>query len=196
MKIFFIAIATILCSMTANAQIWVSTGFINASTKTTVSAAGLSTTNTEGFNGLFVGAEYELGINDIFTIAPGVEFKADFLTKNNTQFTKTALAIPVLFRAGFTFADDFRGFVGVGPQIDLGLAYTSVYKTESTTNKYNYYANDCSPFDLGLAFQLGVDYQSQYRLFLKYTLGLLNTSKINNCTMKTNAFEVGLAYKF
>lgn len=188
MKKLLIFAVVLLAVGSVSAQITYSIGYISTGEKALAKGA---TSNTETMNGLTIAVDDNINLTGNLNVAPGVGIDLSFRKLSGETVKKFGLYVPVDFNYGFDLGSDLKLSVYAGPTFDLGLIYN--------TKDYNFYKKEegnMSRFDILLGGGAWLTYQDQYRLQIGYKAGLLNTSKVDNFTVKSNIFSISVGYIF
>lgn len=200
MKKILVIAAAIFCCAALNAQnIWLKAGYGSTSAKVESKSVLGTVTDQENLNGFFVGGEYEIGVGDIFSIAPGAEFAFRTYKESelgvDSKLTEMGINIPIVARAGFDLGS-VRVFANVGPDFYLGITSKATNTSGSLTDTEDMFEDFYNRFDLGVLFGIGAELQGKYRVFCNYDLGVLNTCKVDDCTRKNNTLQFGIGLCF
>lgn len=183
MKKFITIISALVLGMgAANAQtLWVNGGYQLDNFKSKI----LGFNASDASNGLFVGAEYEYGFGNFFSVAPGANLGFTFAEKTFV----CDMSIPVLARAAYSINNQVKPFVNLGPEFNIGLAHN-----ESGESWYGGYG--LSRFGFNLALGGGVVVNEKVRLMINYSFGLSNIYKDSEASIKKDYLRVGIGYSF
>ena len=195
---FALVAAAMLFAGKANAQLNVHVGYAPQTYKTTVKIAGVETESTADMNGFFAGADFNMAISGDLHLDLGanVRFntKSDETSGVKTSSTQMLIDVPVLLNYGLNIHRDFRIAAFAGPAISFALSGNTNTEVLGVSTDADWYDGDNrSRFDLSVMFGVSVDF-TDFRLFGGYNLGLLNTSKADNTTVKGSNWFVGLGY--
>lgn len=199
-KLLFLA-AVLLTAGAASAQITYSLGYINTSItskyEATVGGITASKTNTESMNGFTIGLDDNINLTGDLNVAPGVGMDFSMRKDGDIKYKKFGLYVPVDFNYGFALSSNLKLFVYAGPTFDLGIIKDA---KDDNGNKVNYYDKDLvvnySRFDLLLGGGAWLTFQDQLRFKVGYKVGMLNTCKADNYTVKNNVLSVSVGYIF
>jgi hypothetical protein len=151
-------------------------GGLNLSSTNTKEESGVTLSNKVGFN---AGVDYQLGITDMFSVAPGVsletrgqKFSADFFgTSVEGSFNLLYLQIPVHAVVSFPVGTMMLN-IGAGPELGIKLS------ASSEVNGTDGGDPEVKPIDFGVSADIGLDIpMGNGAIFVQpgYYLGLLNT---------------------
>lgn len=193
MKKFLFMVALAFTTLTTSAQ--------NDSKITVYAGVGLSSvvgSDTKADKSILsykVGANYDLGITENFSIIPGIEyvnkgFKEDGIDGN---INMAYLQVPVTAAYKFSISDDMKLSVKAGPYLAYGIFGSDIEFYEADY-KINVFDGDMfSRFDIGATAGVSLDF-SQFTVGVEYTRGL---KKLNSDVSAFNqGFGVVFGYKF
>ena len=196
-RIFTILAITLLGTITMSAQdLWGLAGYL--SDKGTFTSGSFSYNKAGG--GLILGLEYNYEFNNILSFAP--ELLGSYMAQQyeesgiHRQDTNVGLSLPLLFRAGYNFTDSIRGYVNVGPAVFLGLVSNKKWSVGSLSETEDNYKDNFSRFDVSPMFGAGLEFMNRFRISVNYSIGLMNTCKVNNCTYKDNTLYILAGFRF
>lgn len=200
MKKLFLGAAIAMSSLTFAQQFGIKAG-MNVSSLS--SEEGLENQKSKiGFNaGLFMNAP--LAAN--FSIQPeliytqyGDKYNANVLG-NNYSFTRNLdyIALPVMFQYNAT--PSF--YLEAGPEFGLLVSAKNKLTNQDTNNvidESRNYKDDLNSFNFGLGLGAGYYFTPNIGLTARYVAGFTDIAKDRptGSSVKNNAFQVGLAYKF
>lgn len=193
MKKFLFMVALAFTTLTTSAQ--------NDSKITVYAGVGLSSvvgSDTKADKSILsykVGANYDLGITENFSIIPGIEyvnkgFKEEGIDGN---INMAYLQVPVTAAYKFSISDDMKLSVKAGPYLAYGI-FGSDLEFYEADYKINVFDGDMfSRFDIGATAGVSLDF-SQFTVGVEYTRGL---KKLNSDVSAFNqGFGVVFGYKF
>ncbi|MCX2745688.1 porin family protein [Mangrovivirga sp. M17] len=123
------------------------------------------------------------------------EFEIFNITTIRT-FTYNYLHMPLALEYSFN-GDQLAPYIQAGPYFSYTLGAKNNENGE-TLDIGNDQEDDLAPFDMGLNFGAGIDYQ-QFRLGISYELGLANTfpsGEDGNDTRNNRSFNLNVSYFF
>ncbi|MBO6078408.1 MAG: outer membrane beta-barrel protein [Bacteroidaceae bacterium] len=195
-KLLFLA-AVLLTAGAASAQITYSLGYISTSTKAEYTLGGITSSKTTSMNGLTISVDDNINLTGDLNVAPGVGMDFSMRKDGDIKYKKFGLYVPVDFNYGFALSSNLKLFVYAGPTFDLGIIKDA---KDDNGNKVNYYDKDLvvnySRFDLLLGGGAWLTFQDQLRFKVGYKVGMLNTCKADNYTVKNNVLSVSVGYIF
>lgn len=200
MKKLFLGAAIAMSSLTLAQQFGIKAG-MNVSSLS--SEEGLENQKSKiGFNaGLFMNAPIAAN----FSIQPeliytqyGDKYNANVLG-NNYSFTRNLdyIALPVMFQYNAT--PSF--YLEAGPEFGLLVSAKNKLTNQDTNNvidESRNYKDDLNSFNFGLGLGAGYYFTPNIGLTARYVAGFTDIAKDRptGSSVKNNAFQVGLAYKF
>lgn len=200
MKKLFLGAAIAMSSLTFAQQFGIKAG-MNVSSLS--SEEGLENQKSKiGFNaGLFMNAPIAAN----FSIQPeliytqyGDKYNANVLG-NNYSFTRNLdyIAVPVMFQYNAT--PSF--YLEAGPEFGLLVSAKNKLTNQDTNNvidESRNYKDDLNSFNFGLGLGAGYYFTPNIGLTARYVAGFTDIAKDRptGSSVKNNAFQVGLAYKF
>ncbi|MBF6611212.1 porin family protein [Chryseobacterium lacus] len=200
MKKLFLGAAIAMSSLTFAQQFGIKAG-MNVSSLS--SEEGLENQKSKiGFNaGLFMNAPIAAN----FSIQPeliytqyGDKYNANVLG-NNYSFTRNLdyIALPVMFQYNAT--PSF--YLEAGPEFGLLVSAKNKLTNQDTNNvidESRNYKDDLNSFNFGLGLGAGYYFTPNIGLTARYVAGFTDIAKDRptGSSVKNNAFQVGLAYKF
>lgn len=200
MKKLFLGAAIAMSSLTFAQQFGIKAG-LNVSSLS--SEEGLENQKSKiGFNaGLFMNAPIAAN----FSIQPeliytqyGDKYNANVLG-NNYSFTRNLdyIALPVMFQYNAT--PSF--YLEAGPEFGLLVSAKNKLTNQDTNNvidESRNYKDDLNSFNFGLGLGAGYYFTPNIGLTARYVAGFTDIAKDRptGSSVKNNAFQVGLAYKF
>lgn len=200
MKKLFLGAAIAMSSLTFAQQFGIKVG-MNVSSLS--SEEGLENQKSKiGFNaGLFMNAPIAAN----FSIQPeliytqyGDKYNANVLG-NNYSFTRNLdyIALPVMFQYNAT--PSF--YLEAGPEFGLLVSAKNKLTNQDTNNvidESRNYKDDLNSFNFGLGLGAGYYFTPNIGLTARYVAGFTDIAKDRptGSSVKNNAFQVGLAYKF
>ncbi len=195
---FALVAAAMLFAGKANAQLNVHVGYAPQTYKKTVSVLGTDVNSTLDMNGFFAGADFNMPLSGDLRLDLGANIRYNTKSEENTgvktTYTQMLIDVPVLLNYGLELKRDFRIAAFAGPAISFGLSGNIKNEVAGVSTDADWYGDDKnSRFDLSVMFGLSVDF-TDFRLFGGYNLGLLNTSKADNTTVKGSNWFIGLGY--
>lgn len=200
MKKLLIMAVALLTAGVASAQITYSIGYVHPTSKVSYEEKLFGQTLSGSYdyklNGFTISVDDNINLAGGFNVAPGLGMYLAFGSYQKTDLTKFGLYVPVDFNYGFALGSDVKLFIYAGPTFDLGLVYNGKPEKGDKESMYKEDKGNLSRFDLLLGFGGWVTFKDQYRLKAGYNLGLLNTCKTDNITMKNNVFSVSVGYVF
>lgn len=218
MKKIFLALACILCTLTASAQYagesvsffsaekadhpitWGIRGGLNFS-KQTMSADGYSysPSNNLGYN---FGVCVDIPMLQSLYLQTGLYWTVKGCKMEDggekTTCNPGYLEIPVLASYRYYFSDTSHLQVNFGPYFACGVAgkYKVEYEGESAESDFFGEGSGVKRFDAGLAMGAGVTFGQIYVGF-NYDLGLANILEdSNDVSWKNRTFSIGVGYNF
>ena len=144
-------------------------------------------------NGFTISVDDNINLAGDLNVAPGVGMDVSFKKDGNLKYKKVGLYVPVDFNYGIALGSDLKLFIFAGPTFDLGIL--NDYKN-GNGDKINNFDNNLKRFDLLLGGGAWLTFQDQLRFKVGYKAGMLNTSKIDNVTVKNNVLSVSVGYIF
>ncbi len=200
MKKLFLGAAIAMSSLTLAQQFGIKAG-MNVSSLS--SEEGLENQKSKiGFNaGLFMNAPIAAN----FSIQPeliytqyGDKYNANVLG-NNYSFTRNLdyIALPIMFQYNAT--PSF--YLEAGPEFGLLVSAKNKLTNQDTNNvidESRNYKDDLNSFNFGLGLGAGYYFTPNIGLTARYVAGFTDIAKDRptGSSVKNNAFQVGLAYKF
>lgn len=200
MKKLFLGAAIAMSSLTFAQQFGIKAG-MNVSSLS--SEEGLENQKSKiGFNaGLFMNAPIAAN----FSIQPeliytqyGDKYNANVLG-NNYSFTRNLdyIALPIMFQYNAT--PSF--YLEAGPEFGLLVSAKNKLTNQDTNNvidESRNYKDDLNSFNFGLGLGAGYYFTPNIGLTARYVAGFTDIAKDRptGSSVKNNAFQVGLAYKF
>lgn len=192
MKKIFTMVALALTALTLSAQ---------EDSKITVKAGiGLSSivgsdADTKTTFAYKIGASYDLGLSENFSIIPSIEFTTKGFKSDNIDgnISMSYLQIPIFAAYKFPISDNMKLAIKAGPYIGYGL-YGSDIEWYSG-GKTNVFDSDggYDRLDIGAIAGISLDFD-QYMIGLEYSRGL---KKLDSDYSQFNqAFGVVFGYKF
>ena len=191
-----ICIGLLLITWHANAQLGINAGWLNKSHSFKSDDISYSPSN-----GFFAGVDLDLYLDDLFVIAPGVQFSFAesndlmLLTNDGALFgsvQEMALSLPVKTRYLLDFSDDFMLYPFVDAALEYGLR--SLYKTQENGEIDLYKDADFKKWDVKVGGGLGVQLFECIKLECGYDFGLIN--RISGLLSHTNQLYLGLTFSF
>ena len=213
---FLTVSAAMLVAGKSYAQISIRAGFAPETWTTTTTAGNSSTTSTSSLNGIFVGAHYNLNITGDLGVSLGVQYRYNFGKETGsadvlgivggtfeTKKTQSVLDVPVLLNYGLDLSEGMRLSIFAGPTLNLALAgnshttttVTVLGKPTVTESDNDWYGNNTNYESLNLSATFGINFTyMNFGIFGGYNMGLLDMNKLDNVSLKTAGFFVGLGY--
>lgn len=192
MKKIFVMVALALTTLTLSAQ--------EDSQITVKAGVGLSSVvgsdaDTKTTFAYKIGASYDLGLSENFSIIPGIEFTTKGFKSDNIDgnISMSYLQIPIFAAYKFPISDNMKLAIKAGPYIGYGL-YGSDIEWNSG-GKTNVFDSDggYDRLDIGAIAGISLDFD-QYMIGLEYSRGL---KKLDSDYSQFNqAFGVVFGYKF
>lgn len=203
--ILSLAIAAIAAG-SAMAQVSVGAGYLNQTSKSSLSENSSSKGNSDGF---YVGATFSCPIIAGLSVDPGVYY--GFLTSStdvniagfelaNGKTQSHYLMIPIDLRYSFHALDFLDVFALAGPRFNVGLASTTTVSAlgDAVEQKVDNYGENSSlqRFDFGLGVGIGFDLFQMVRIKVGYDWGLLDVNKADAVTTNNSMLHAGVAFLF
>lgn len=203
--ILSLAIAAIAAG-SAMAQVSVGAGYLNQTSKSSLSESSSSKGNSDGF---YVGAAFSCPIIAGLSVDPGVYY--GFLTSStdvniagfelaNGKTQSHYLMIPIDLRYSFHALDFLDVFAMAGPRFNVGLASTTTVSAlgDAVEQKVDNYGENSSlqRFDFGLGVGIGFDLFQMVRIKVGYDWGLLDVNKTDAVTTNNSMLHAGVAFLF
>jgi len=142
-----------------------------------------------------VGAAYDLGISENFSIIPGIEFaKKGFKSDNiDGSISMTYLQIPIFAAYKFNISDGMNLTIKAGPYASYGLFGSDIeWAGGSKTNVFDK-DDGFKRFDAGAIAGVSLDF-SQFMVGLEYSRGF--TKLTSDYSQFNQAFGIVVGYKF
>lgn len=203
--ILSLAIAAIAAG-SAMAQVSVGAGYLNQTSKSSLSESSSSKGSSDGF---YVGAAFSCPIIAGLSVDPGVYY--GFLTSStdvniagfelaNGKTQSHYLMIPIDLRYSFHALDFLDVFALAGPRFNVGLASTTTVSAlgVAVEQKVDNYGENSSlqRFDFGLGVGIGFDLFQMVRIKVGYDWGLLDVNKTDAITTNNSMLHAGVAFLF
>lgn len=203
--ILSLAIAAIAAG-SAMAQVSVGAGYLNQTSKSSLSESSSSKGSSDGF---YVGAAFSCPIIAGLSVDPGVYY--GFLTSStdvniagfelaNRKTQSHYLMIPIDLRYSFHALDFLDVFALAGPRFNVGLASTTTVSAlgDAVEQKVDNYGENSSlqRFDFGLGVGIGFDLFQMVRIKVGYDWGLLDVNKTDAVTTNNSMLHAGVAFLF
>lgn len=203
--ILSLAIAAIAAG-NAMAQVSVGAGYLNQTSKSSLSESSSSKGSSDGF---YVGAAFSCPIIAGLSVDPGVYY--GFLTSStdvniagfelaNGKTQSHYLMIPIDLRYSFHALDFLDVFALAGPRFNVGLASTTTVSAlgDAVEQKVDNYGENSSlqRFDFGLGVGIGFDLFQMVRIKVGYDWGLLDVNKTDAVTTNNSMLHAGVAFLF
>lgn len=203
--ILSLAIAAIAAG-SAMAQVSVGAGYLNQTSKSSLSENSSSKGSSDGF---YVGAAFSCPIIAGLSVDPGVYY--GFLTSStdvniagfelaNGKTQSHYLMIPIDLRYSFHALDFLDVFALAGPRFNVGLASTTTVSAlgDAVEQKVDNYGENSSlqRFDFGLGVGIGFDLFQMVRIKVGYDWGLLDVNKTDAVTTNNSMLHAGVAFLF
>lgn len=203
--ILSLAIAAIAAG-SAMAQVSVGAGYLNQTSKSSLSESSSSKGSSDGF---YVGAAFSCPIIAGLSVDPGVYY--GFLTSStdvniagfelaNGKTQSHYLMIPIDLRYSFHALDFLDVFALAGPRFNVGLASTTTISAlgDAVEQKVDNYGENSSlqRFDFGLGVGIGFDLFQMVRIKVGYDWGLLDVNKTDAVTTNNSMLHAGVAFLF
>ncbi|MBO8479637.1 MAG: outer membrane beta-barrel protein [Bacteroidetes bacterium] len=203
--ILSLAIAAIAAG-SAMAQVSVGAGYLNQTSKSSLSESSSSKGSSDGF---YVGAAFSCPIIAGLSVDPGVYY--GFLTSStdvniagfelaNGKTQSHYLMIPIDLRYSFHALDFLDVFALAGPRFNVGLASTTTVSAlgDAVEQKVDNYGENSSlqRFDFGLGVGIGFDLFQMVRIKVGYDWGLLDVNKTDAVTTNNSMLHAGVAFLF
>lgn len=203
--ILSLAIAAIAAG-SAMAQVSVGAGYLNQTSKSSLSENSSSKGSSDGF---YVGAAFSCPIIAGLSVDPGVYY--GFLTSStdvniagfelaNGKTQSHYLMIPIDLRYSFHALDFLDVFALAGPRFNVGLASTTTVSAlgDAVEQKVDNYGENSSlqRFDFGLGVGIGFDLFQMVRIKVGYDWGLLDVNKTDAITTNNSMLHAGVAFLF
>lgn len=203
--ILSLAIAAIAAG-SAMAQVSVGAGYLNQTSKSSLSESNSSKGSSDGF---YVGAAFSCPIIAGLSVDPGVYY--GFLTSStdvniagfelaNGKTQSHYLMIPIDLRYSFHALDFLDVFALAGPRFNVGLASTTTVSAlgDAVEQKVDNYGENSSlqRFDFGLGVGIGFDLFQMVRIKVGYDWGLLDVNKTDAVTTNNSMLHAGVAFLF
>lgn len=203
--ILSLAIAAIAAG-SAMAQVSVGAGYLNQTSKSSLSESSSSKGSSDGF---YVGAAFSCPIIAGLSVDPGVYY--GFLTSStdvniagfelaNGKTQSHYLMIPIDLRYSFHALDFLDVFALAGPRFNVGLASTTTVSAlgDAVEQKIDNYGENSSlqRFDFGLGVGIGFDLFQMVRIKVGYDWGLLDVNKTDAITTNNSMLHAGVAFLF
>ena len=203
--ILSLAIAAIAAG-SAMAQVSVGAGYLNQTSKSSLSESSSSKGSSDGF---YVGAAFSCPIIAGLSVDPGVYY--GFLTSStdvniagfelaNGKTQSHYLMIPIDLRYSFHALDFLDVFALAGPRFNVGLASTTTVSAlgAAVEQKVDNYGENSSlqRFDFGLGVGIGFDLFQMVRIKVGYDWGLLDVNKTDAVTTNNSMLHAGVAFLF
>lgn len=203
--ILSLAIAAIAAG-SAMAQVSVGAGYLNQTSKSSLSESSISKGSSDGF---YVGAAFSCPIIAGLSVDPGVYY--GFLTSStdvniagfelaNGKTQSHYLMIPIDLRYSFHALDFLDVFALAGPRFNVGLASTTTVSAlgDAVEQKVDNYGENSSlqRFDFGLGVGIGFDLFQMVRIKVGYDWGLLDVNKTDAVTTNNSMLHAGVAFLF
>ena len=203
--ILSLAIAAIAAG-SAMAQVSVGAGYLNQTSKSSLSESSSSKGNSDGF---YVGAAFSCPIIAGLSVDPGVYY--GFLTSStdvniagfelaNGKTQSHYLMIPIDLRYSFHALDFLDVFALAGPRFNVGLASTTTVSAlgDAVEQKIDNYGENSSlqRFDFGLGVGIGFDLFQMVRVKFGYDWGLLDIDKNDSMKTSCSGWNIGAAFLF
>lgn len=203
--ILSLAIAAIAAG-SAMAQVSVGAGYLNQTSKSSLSESSSSKGSSDGF---YVGAAFSCPIIAGLSVDPGVYY--GFLTSStdvniagfelaNGKTQSHYLMIPIDLRYSFHALDFLDVFALAGPRFNVGLASTTTVSAlgDAVEQKIDNYGENSSlqRFDFGLGVGIGFDLFQMVRIKVGYDWGLLDVNKTDAVTTNNSMLHAGVAFLF
>lgn len=192
MKKIFAMVALALTTLTMSAQ--------DDSKFTIKAGVGLSSivgsdADTKTTFSYKVGASYDLGLSESFSIIPGVEFatkgfKSDVIDGN---ISMSYLQVPIFAAYKFNISDGMKLAIKAGPYVSYGLFGSDIEWYAG--GKTNVFDSDggYNRFDAGAIAGVSLDFD-QFMVGVEYSRGL--TKLDSDFSQFNQAFGVVFGYKF
>jgi len=136
------------------------------------------------YNGVYVGALYNIMLSDAFGIEPGLELRW-LMDKSFGTYHEVGWFVPVMANYSFEVGDDFYLSFFAGPTLDLTMV--SVVEFWGTKNS-SWFGDGCC--DLLLGGGVGAKYRN-FGLRVAYNYGVVSHAKA-----LSGHFNIGLTYSF
>lgn len=203
--ILSLAIAAIAAG-SAMAQVSVGAGYLNQTSKSSLSESSSSKGSSDGF---YVGAAFSCPIIAGLSVDPGIYY--GFLTSStdvniagfelaNGKTQSHYLMIPIDLRYSFHALDFLDVFALAGPRFNVGLASTTTVSAlgDAVEQKVDNYGENSSlqRFDFGLGVGIGFDLFQMVRIKVGYDWGLLDVNKTDAITTNNSMLHAGVAFLF
>ena len=171
-KIILLAVVMFTFSLGYAQQFGIKTGFNSTSISFTI----LDESDSEGFNGFYVGLLGDFELSDELHLQPELLYVMIFDDGENSSF----INLPIMFK--YYIAEGFN--VQLGPQIN--------YLLEESID-------DFSNLGIDLAIGLGYDINDNFFVDARYSYNLNNRytgEGSDDFSVRYNAIQVGVGYKF
>lgn len=218
----FAVVMLAMVSVTANAQLGVKVGYVNASTKF---KGGIMTASPASQNGVTAGLSYDIGLPvKGLSIRPGIDYTyigdksifsgfsedEDFSSMKDRDHS---ISVPVDLKYAYDINDNFSIYGFAGPRFVVGVSSIIKVSAEGQTGTINLYTgktkingntSDKNPepvfsrFDVQLGLGAGVRLNPVF-IETGYNWGLVNRLKKDiseGTTMKRGIFFVNLGFLF
>ena len=188
MKKLFVLAVSLMVTLMANAQASVQAGFMLNTLDAEIGAGRLS----GAYKGFMLAGDYNIHLTDYLGFAPGLGLDYSFNNAGGLQYKELGLFVPADLNYRLPVGNSLSISLFVGPTLYYGL-----FAREYSFNPpYDYYENDNKRFDVSLGGGFWLDIVESIRVKVGYKFGLINTSKIEGITEKTNCFSVSIGYVF
>lgn len=207
MKKLILSLAIVaIAAGSAMAQVSVGAGYLNQTSKSSLSESSSSKGSSDGF---YVGAAFSCPIIAGLSVDPGVYY--GFLTSStdvniagfelaNGKTQSHYLMIPIDLRYSFHALDFLDVFALAGPRFNVGLASTTTVSAlgDAVEQKVDNYGENSSlqRFDFGLGVGIGFDLFQMVRIKVGYDWGLLDVNKTDAVTTNNSMLHAGVAFLF
>lgn len=202
-KFIMCAVLAMLLPVMAKAQFGIEGGYGHSGLTEKVS----SVSQTVGFDGVYLLADYTFSILNHFSISPGLQY--EFLTENmkelvdaECRWNEHYIDIPVRFNYSFDVSKKVSLGAYAAPTLSFGIAskLNTRTLTKTSINCYEFFQDNSEAnygrfdFMLGLGILCNVE---NIRFRLGYDYGLVNrVSGVDDETLHRGRFQIGIGYMF
>ena len=194
-KLMILAVALMTAGV-ASAQMTYSIGYLNKSTKSEITAAGITVTDDSQMNGFSIGVDDNINLAGDLNVAVGGAMEFYFKKDGDYKYKDFNLAVPVDFNYGFALGSSLKLFVFAGPTLNLGIISDGKGPNDYSFNYYDADEGNCGRFDVLVGGGVWMDIQDQFRVKVGYKAGMLDRCKTDGVTLKDNVLSVSLGYIF
>lgn len=148
----------------------------------------MNASQTKSAIGFNVGATYEFGIAENFSVEPGLFFDTRGYKVLNDKVNVYTLTLPVSAKYRIEVSNGINAVVNAGPFVNFNIA------GKIGDSKIEFGGESgVKRFGAGLAFGVGIEVDN-FIFGLGYDLGV--TKIVKNADNKLSAFKIGVGYKF